>query len=303
MEVQVEGSRALRFADGRPVRAASALAPLAGGWLVAQDDATHGAWLVGDEVRELRLLPPVDGHDVFGDADGTRHLSPDLEAACGLPLEDGDAVLLLGSGGTPAQRRMVLVSDGGRHVESRDVSGFYAMVALALDLPEGGLDLQGVARNGPVLRVYQRADSRTGIANGSVDVSLPALVAAVRGRGDAGQVPLRRVLRYGLGTVDGLELAATDAVALPEGRVLLSAAAQDTAVPHRSGPVVGSALVLLQDDSFLDGAPLPRVAGAVQKVEGLAVREVLPDGLRLLAVVDADDPAAASLALDLRVTW
>ena len=38
-------------------------------------------------------------------------------------------------------------------------------------------------------------------------------------------------------------------------------------------------------------APLPVVDGVVHEVEGPALREVLPDGARLMAVVAADDPA------------
>ena len=39
------------------------------------------------------------------------------------------------------------------------------------------------------------------------------------------------------------------------------------------------------------------------KVEGLAVVEEDPEGLRLLAVVDADDATAASSLLTLRLEW
>lgn len=51
-------------------------------------------------------------------------------------------------------------------------------------------------------------------------------------------------------------------------------------------------------------APLPVVDGVVHEVEGPALREVLPDGARLTAVVAADDPAAAAeeLALPVRRT-
>ena len=49
-------------------------------------------------------------------------------------------------------------------------------------------------------------------------------------------------------------------------------------------------------------AVLPQPAGPY-KVEGLAVRETTADGLRLLAVTDADDPTAASELLELRLEW
>ena len=52
-----------------------------------------------------------------------------------------------------------------------------------------------------------------------------------------------------------------------------------------------------------DRVDLPHVQGTVTKVEGLAVVGPTVDGVRLLATVDADDPAAPSLAVGLRVRW
>jgi len=42
MRVDLAGTTQLRFADGTPVRAASGVARYGAGWLVVQDDATHG---------------------------------------------------------------------------------------------------------------------------------------------------------------------------------------------------------------------------------------------------------------------
>ena len=106
---------------------------------------------------------------------------------------------------------------------------------------------------------------------------------------------------YDLGEVDGVGLAVTDAIALPDGRVLLSAAAEDTPNAVDDGPVVATALALADGADVLAVAPLPEVDGHVHKVEGLALRGF--DGARvsLLAVVDSDDPDAPSSELDLVV--
>ena len=305
MQVQVEGVRPLRFDDGTPVTAASALAPLGGGWLVAQDDATHGAWVRGDAVERLRLLPPVDGLDVFSEAAGTKHLKPDLEAACGLLLDTGaPGVLLLGSGATERRRRAVVVADGAEpQVASAPLDALYDAVARALAVPEGQLNLEGVARNGSVLRWFQRGNLAAGVPSGSVDVDLVGLVEAVLQRKDPAEIRIKDPRTYELGTVAGVGLAATDAVALPGGRVLLSAAAEDTPNAYDDGQVVGAALTLLDGDAVLDLAPMPEVEGVVQKVEGLGVLELLDDGARLVAVVDADDPSAPSSELLLRLRW
>jgi hypothetical protein len=109
------------------------------------------------------------------------------------------------------------------------------------------------------------------------------------------------VRRYDLGAVAGVGLAVTDAVALSGGLVLVSAAAEDSPTTYDDGPVVGSALALLDGERVVDVAELPLLDGQVAKVEGLAVAGYRDDLLDLVAVVDADDPAVPSLLLDLTV--
>ena len=93
----------------------------------------------------------------------------------------------------------------------------------------------------------------------------------------------------------------TDAIALPDGRLLLSAAAEDSPDAIDDGPVVATALALVDGDDVLAVAPIPEVQGHVHKVEGLALREIGDGEVHLLAVGDVDDPATPSAAIDLRV--
>jgi hypothetical protein len=295
LTVTVESARVLRFADGSPVRAASAIAPLGDGWLVAQDDAAHAAWLRPTGVERLRVVPPVDGHDEFSEAAGTKHLKPDFEAAC--PV--GEDVLLLGSGSTPARMRAALVSPDGTVVLA-DLPPVYERVAAVLGLPLDQLNLEGACRDGEVLRWFARGNLSAGVPSASVDVDLPGLLDALR----TGGVPaVRDPVRYELGEVHGVGLTTTDAVALPDGRVLVSAAAEDTPNAVDDGPVVAAALALLDQRRVVAVAPLPEVEGRVAKVEGLALVELSDGGCRLLGVVDDDDPDRPSTELQLRVAF
>lgn len=304
MQARVEASGRLHFDDGTPVRAASALAALGGGWLVAQDDATHGAWWRGPSTTRLRLLPPVEGLEVFSQAAGTKHLKPDLEAACTVELDGGPAVLLLGSGSTSARMRAVLVRDqaSGPDTTARGLPELYARVARVLGVAPDQLNLEGACPLGDRLRWFHRGVPAADLPPGSVDVDLPALLAAVAGDGTA-DIPVDRPVEYPLGELDGVGLAVTDAVALADGRVLLSAAAEDTATTVDDGPVVGAALVLVDGDDVVDVEPVPTVDGVAHKVEGLALLDADPDGARVLAVVDADEPDAASTWLELSARW
>ncbi len=280
MQVQVEASRALVLDDGTPVRGASALARLGAGWLVAQDGSADAAWVLPGATRRLAVSPGGGALD--------------LQAACSLVGEGGTGVLLLGSGATAGSRTGVLVTEregADPAVEAGDLGGLYAAVAAALEVPADRLDVEGVARNGPVLRWFTRGVPGGGVPSASVDVGLPSLLEALRGRRDPAQVPLRAPRRYDLGDTGAGPLAATDAVALPGGRLLLSAATGDGSA---------AALALVDDDRVVDVAVLPPVDGVVARVQGLGVLELLDGGARLLAVADG---ASGSVELAVRVHW
>ena len=292
MRVEVVSTTPLRFADGTPVRAASGVVRYDGGWLVVQDDATHGCLWRDGTGTPLRLLPPVRGLDTFEEASGTKALKPDLEACLALP--DG-RTLVLGSGSTPARMRSVLLSPTSVLVVGLDP--VFARVADALDVAAPQLNMEGVCLLGETLRWFQRGLPVAGVPSASVDVPLDAFLDLVAGAPAA--VPVGGVRRYDLGEVGGVPLAVTDATALPDGGVLVSAVADDSAATYDDGPLAGSALALLVGEEVVDRVELPEVDGAPVKVEGLALAGLGEDRLHVVAVVDADDPQVPSLLLEL----
>ncbi len=301
MRAIIEDATELRFDDGTPVRSASAIAPFGDGWLVAQDDATHAAWRRPDGVSAVRVLDPVDGLEEFSEAAGTKHLKPDFEAACEVTVAGGRGVVLLGSGSTPARMRASLVRAAGFDVVPLDP--LYLRVAAVLGIGPELLNLEGACRTGDTLRWFNRGNLTAGLPSASVDVPVAHLVAVTTGSLAAQDVAVTAPRVYDLGDVDGVGLAVTDAVALPDGRVLLSAAAEDTPNAVDDGPVVAAALALVHGDDPLDVALLSAPDGTVHKVEGLGLAGVRDGGLALVAVVDADDPLVPSAELTLRVHW
>ena len=303
MDVELTRVSELRFRDGAPVRAASAVARFHDGFLVAQDDATHAAWLRGEQADPVRLLPPEQGRETFDEASGTKHLKPDLEAAFEVMADDLQGVLLLGSGSSPRRTRWSYVRQGrsGTQHQVADMAALYAAVSRALDVEPAMLNMEGACVLGETLRWYHRGMPSAGWASSSVDLPLAAALEAVLGRVGPDDVAVTDPVTYDLGEVDGVGLAITDAVTLPDGAVLVSAAAEDSPNPRDDGPVVGSALAVLRDGVVRSVARLPQVGGRVAKVEGLTLRAVQPGGATVLAVVDADDPDLPSLALELHV--
>ncbi|MBW3628879.1 MAG: hypothetical protein KY464_06235, partial [Gemmatimonadetes bacterium] len=158
-------------------------------------------------------------------------------------------------------------------------------------------NLEGACVVDGALRWFQRGAAS--LPSSSVEVDLDALLAVFAA---PGEVPLGAVRSYDLGTEKGVVLAVTDALAMSDGTVLVSAAAEDTPNPYDDGPVVATALAVLHGDGVGALCALPEVGGRVLKVEGLALRSADETGLELLAVVDADDPDEPSAALVLRVT-
>lgn len=311
LSLEVHGRSSLWFDDGSPVRAASAIAPFGSGWLIAQDDATHAAWWQADVVTRLRLFPPVDGHDLFAEEDGTKRLKPDLEAACAIDAGSTSGVLLLGSGSLPNRTRVALVTEGPTQprVTVADLTSLYDDVARALRVPRARRNLEGACVVDDRLRLFQRGDRRRGVLDASIDVDLAALLAAVSGDGDPADVPVGDVRRYDLGPLggrdanaDSVPLAITDAVALDGGSLLVSAVAEDTADPVSDGPVSAAAFAVLEGEEVVAWTRLPaEPGGTIPKVEGLAILTTSVGAVELLAVVDTDDPTVASPLLHLTV--
>ena len=310
LRLELEDVTRLEFDDGSPVRAASAVARLGAGWLVAQDDSTHAAWWRDGSIQPVRIFPAIDGCDVFEEASGTKHLKPDLEAACEVEVDGQEAVLMLGSGSSDARMRGALVGTRGESVDVAyaDLAPLYAAVASALSVTADELNLEGACILGPTLRWFHRGMPSAGLPTGSVDLDLEQVLASVRRRLDPAEVRPGNVLHYDLGEVAGVGLAATDAVVLSrsgasEPLLLVSSAAEDAPNPRDDGPVVGSALVVLEGTRVIATAALPELDGAVSKVEGLVLVEESQTAVRVLATADADDHTAPSSALRLRLQW
>jgi hypothetical protein len=304
MDVEVSGAERLRFGDGTPVRAASAVVGFGDGRLVVSDDATHAAWLrPGAETTRVRLLPPVEGHEVFEEERGTKHLKPDLETACEVSVDGSPAVLVMGSGSSPRRMRWCLVRlvNGTPEVAVAEMADVYAAVAEAFRVGLDVLNLEGACTVGAALRWFHRGLPTAGLPSGSVDLDLDAVVAAALGDLDAADLRVTRPVHYDLGSVDGVGLAVTDVVALPDGDLLACAAAEDSPNARDDGPVTATALTRIRDDSVQEVVPLPHLGGAVLKVEGLMVLDADPAEATLFAVTDVDDPEAASWAATLRV--
>lgn len=209
------------------------------------------------------------------DAATRKRLKPDFEMLCQLP--DG-RLLALGSGSKKRRRRAVLWQAGATQVI--DLTPLY--LALEALLPD--LNLEGAVVRGEQLLLAQRGNS-AGSLNAVISLDLATLLAQLEGA-SLGPESVRTVTPVELGELHGVPLSFTDLCLAADGRLLFSAAAEDTESSYDDGACAGSVLGCLANGQVQALWPLAGQA----KIEGLCQ---LADGsLRL--VNDPDDRAARS---------
>ncbi len=274
------------------VAAASGLVR-AGDWLhVVADDSLLLATFPreGDAPGDTwRLLPgalPLE-------PGARKALKPDLEALCLLPtLADAPhGVLLAGPSGSARTRhqgaRVALGADGRPAGPALGVDWRPVHEHLTREL--GPLNIEGAAVSGGRLRLLNRGNGDAG-TDAVVDLDLGRVLRALEAGQPLGGDAVRTVRRWELGRTGAVRLSFTDASPLPDGRIVFTAAAEDTRDAYQDGAVLGSAVGLLAPDGtplLLDGVD------AKVKLEGVDAR-VEGGRIRLLLVADADDPARAA---------
>lgn len=294
------------------VRAGSGLAPVGARLAVIQDDA-HFLALVdpASGVAHAVTLPAGPGGARQFDARrGTKHLKLDLESCVALRQRDGALVVAaFGSGSTAARERILLATfahpdEPEPEVRLVEATPLYAALRAESAFAGSEMNVEGAAVVGDRVRLFGRGNGapRDGVAatNATCDVDAAALLAYLRGDGPTPAV--RDVRAYALGALDDCPLGFTDAAALADGRVLYTAAAEDSPNAVDDGAVAGSAIGwIAPDGGSARWTPLLASDGApcTEKVEGVVPASA--DGGRLWVVTDADDPGAPSVLCEVEV--
>jgi hypothetical protein len=253
--------------------AASALVCSGAELLVLADDElvlqrySHAGCYLGQQALLAGSLP--------ADPAARKQQKPDFEMLCQLP--DG-RLLALGSGSTAERRRGVLWQAGSALLI--DLSGLY----LALEARLTGLNLEGAVVQGERLVLAQRGNN-AGSQNALISLDLACVLSQLAGA-SLGPESVRNIAPIDLGALQGVPLSFTDLCLANDGRLLFSAAAEDTDSSYLDGACAGSVLGCLVDGQVQALWPLAGQA----KIEGLCM---LADGsLRL--VNDPDDRNAQS---------
>jgi len=265
------------------VSAASGLCLIGDGVCVIADDENFLA-LYGLDGRPRRRVALLPGQLPATHAERKR-LKPDFETLVALP--DG-RLLALGSGSTPARMRGVLVDPArGWQVRVIDLAPLYA--ALGARLPE--LNIEGGAVRDDRLLLLQRGNGSARV-NACIELALARVLAAIERSGAIEPDAIGGVERVFLGELAGVALSFTDAAVHPDGRLLFSAAAEDTADTYADGVCTGSVLGWLDaGHAVRDAQPLHPTC----KIEGIACSAGAGATTALWLVADADDRSIPAL--------
>lgn len=222
---------------------------------------------------------------------------PDLEALVRLPPFANyphGALLAVPSGSTRQRCRGALLGLDAHgaintYAQCIDFDGLYAEIAMHIP----ALDIEGAVVLDDALVLLHRG-SRDHPLSALIELSLTEVQTGLATCSAIGALSPRCVRWVDLGTIDGVALTITDGATLPDGRLVVSAVAEQSADSYADGPCLGAVIAVL------DAAGQVRQMHRLQptyKVEG--VQAWIDDGvIHLLLVTDADDESAPSYLLE-----
>jgi hypothetical protein len=276
---------------GRPafISAASGLAVHGSHFYVVADDELQLA-VFADDMRQPGTTLPLLAGELPHDAKARKREKPDFETLAWLPpaaAQPEGSLLALGSG-SRANRRLGVHLVFGAAPTVFDCSALYAV----LEREFGIVNIEGIAVRRDRLLLLQRGNKTDGV-NALIELDLASFRSGIV-CGAIDGAALIEVRRCELGAIDGVALGFTDAICLPDDRLLALAVAEDTDDPYADGATLGSYLCRFDRDDHLEAL---LALDAPAKTEGLAAWRDRSGQVQLLFATDADDPAIPSLLL------
>lgn len=286
------------------VRAGSSLVNLSGRIAVVGDDTNFVALIEPASRRVERIVLPAGhgGQRLFDDEHDNKRWKLDLEACVVVPDADGELFVAFGSGSGPEREQIVVLTwtpDGKHDVAVYRAPAFYASLRAEREFTGSGLNVEGsIYLESGALRLFQRgnAEPREGLepVDATCDVSWPELWEHLQDPEASPPPRPSSVVQYRLGQLDGVRLTFSDAEPLHAGGVLYAASAEGPPQSGQDGPVVGSALGVIEPTGEVRWTELTDADGGrfQGKVEGLYLDP--HDPYHAYFVVDLDDPEEPS---------
>ncbi len=183
-----------------------------------------------------------------------------------------------------------------RKAMSPERRAIWIFPALFLPLEQhfAGLNIEGATANGDEFWLLQRGN-KGDRQNAIVRYSLTAFLDALNAD-EVDEIEPIGFSDFDLGEIDGIPFGFTDGAALPGGRLVFSAVAEDTDSAYTDGRCAGAALGIIDRGEVQFLQPLDHP----YKIEGVSA-QTNGDAIELLLVTDDDDPAISARLLSGRI--
>lgn len=256
--------------ENRPayVVSASGLVRLENRIFIVADDELHLAEFnlkSSQPGRWFRLLPGMLPRDYKE----RKEQKPDLEAIARIQPDAyaaGGALLVM-----PSMSRsnrvtgaMVLLEKGQLLAESPipiDFSDIRNKLKESID----GLNIEGIAIEKKVTRLFHRG-SKTKGKSVVIEIDTEAFLHDLHDTHKPKSACISNLREYQLGDIEGVQLSFTDAVPMPDGRIIFLAAAEATDDEFQDGESLGSSLGIMKGNGDIER--IVRIAGR-EKFEGI----------------------------------
>jgi len=166
----------------------------------------------------------------------------------------------------------------------------------ALEERFGRLNIEGALTLGDELVLLQRGN-KGNRRNARIRFRLASVLESLAAGRPFGVEALVEIEALELGAVGDVPLGLSDGAGLPDGRMVFTAIAEDTADSYEDGGCRGAALGIVGKGGRIE---LLEPIDAGYKVEGIEAR-IEGDSIRVLMVTDADDADVPASLLEARL--
>ena len=274
---------------GRPahISAASGLARVGEHLYIVADDENHVA-VFPAEGDEPGTLKRIFAGQLPIETEARKRNKADVECITRLPASSvypQGALLILGSCSRRQRCSGVLLGlDAAAQLDGTRAEVDLGELHDAFETRFGRLNIEGALVCGGELLLLQRGN-KGDRRNARIHMRLGAAVESLVSKQRLGIGPVTRIEEVQLGTIGEVPLSFTDGAALPDGRMLFTAVAEDTADSYADGACHGAVIGIMGGDGRVER--VEPIEGAF-KVEGIDA--TLENGIvRALLVTDADD--------------
>lgn len=269
--------------------AASGLVKI-GKWLfIVADDEKHMVLVDSEDECDPISFPIMEG-ELPLDSEARKKVKHDFEAIVHVPTNKEfpfGGLLILGSGSKKQREQGVIIPFLALPTDRQvPILGEVRIINLdpiydALKDEPGKTNIEGAVILGKEMLLFQRGNKNN--RNAIIRFKWKEFFAVATG--EENTTPDYSIQHYELGEIDTVPLCFTDATALADGRLIFTAAAENTSDAYNDGACMGSAIGIISASGELISICQ---ANKKVKLEGVEVQEG-PTALTLWLVSDPDD--------------